>query len=57
MLLVGLTYGSVEASLQLPDYMAKIINDGIVAAVCVHAGETQTAAASTAATRIFGECR
>jgi len=40
-LLLGLVYGSVMASLQLPDYMAKIVNDGIVAqnnTVVLHTG-------------------
>ena len=40
-LLVVLIYGSVEATLQLPDYMARIVNDGIVAqnnSVVIHTG-------------------
>lgn len=40
-ILLGLVYGSVMASLQLPDYMAKIVNDGIVAqnnSVVLHTG-------------------
>ncbi len=30
LLLLGLTYAQVMASLALPDYMAKIVNEGIV---------------------------
>jgi ATP-binding cassette subfamily B protein len=31
LLMIGLTYVQAMASLQLPDYMAKIVNNGIVA--------------------------
>ena len=30
LLMLGLTYAQVMASLSLPDYMAKIVNEGIV---------------------------